>query len=202
MALMATVVTLIVVAVVILAFVLNPSTSPLATIRDSDGDGHPDGEDAFPNDPDEWRDTDGDGIGDNYDLPLSDPLNSGAFLTFNVDEIVFDFGAVCTNALIDVPWNDVMINLSDGSEVACWDDIKSEDFDEYYLTLNLGTLSLGIYDVKLLASEMQRNDYLGFGDHLMFKFEEPLPESVTCFVSITSKSTGANLVQFELSATT
>ena len=34
---------------------------------DSDGDGVPDNEDAFPNDPTEWNDSDGDGIGDNAD---------------------------------------------------------------------------------------------------------------------------------------
>ncbi len=208
----------------VLGVYFSPDYSWDASIRDHDGDGYSDNEDvfpynatewmdtdedgygdngdAFPDDSTEWVDADGNGIGDNYDILLNDPLNSGAFLTFDVDEIVSDFGAVCTNALIDVPWNDVMINLSDGFEVACWDDIKSEDFDEYYTTQNLGTLSLGTYDVKILAKEFQRNDYLGVGDYLMFTFEEPLPESVTCFVSITSKSTGANLVQFELSATT
>ena len=35
---------------------------------DTDGDGTPDGEDAFPNDPNEDTDTDGDGIGDNADM--------------------------------------------------------------------------------------------------------------------------------------
>jgi hypothetical protein len=34
---------------------------------DKDHDGVPDDEDAFPNDPMEWKDTDGDGIGDNAD---------------------------------------------------------------------------------------------------------------------------------------
>jgi len=34
---------------------------------DCDGDGVPDSEDAFPNDPTEWDDTDGDGIGNNAD---------------------------------------------------------------------------------------------------------------------------------------
>jgi len=38
-----------------------------AGIVDSDGDGVPDDEDAFPNDPNEWVDTDGDGIGNNAD---------------------------------------------------------------------------------------------------------------------------------------
>ena len=35
---------------------------------DGDGDGVPDVDDAFPNDPDESKDTDGDGVGDNADL--------------------------------------------------------------------------------------------------------------------------------------
>ena len=34
---------------------------------DADGDGYPDDQDAFPNDPSEWLDTDGDGIGNNAD---------------------------------------------------------------------------------------------------------------------------------------
>ncbi|MBD9377930.1 hypothetical protein IB228_11185 [Pseudoxanthomonas sp. PXM04] len=42
---------------------------------DTDGDGVPDDEDAFPNDPNEWKDTDGDGIGDNADTAPEDPTN-------------------------------------------------------------------------------------------------------------------------------
>ena len=37
---------------------------------DQDGDGVPDKDDAFPNDPNEWADTDGDGIGDNTDADI------------------------------------------------------------------------------------------------------------------------------------
>jgi len=40
---------------------------------DTDGDGIPDSEDAFPNDPTETTDTDGDGIGDNSDPYPNDP---------------------------------------------------------------------------------------------------------------------------------
>ncbi len=39
---------------------------------DSDGDGVPDDEDLFPDDPDEWADADGDGTGDNADLDDDD----------------------------------------------------------------------------------------------------------------------------------
>ena len=38
------------------------------TNRDTDGDGHNDTLDAFPNDSTEWKDTDGDGVGDNADV--------------------------------------------------------------------------------------------------------------------------------------
>jgi uncharacterized delta-60 repeat protein len=40
---------------------------------DTDGDGYPDDQDAFPNDPDEWWDTDEDGVGDNSDVFPDDP---------------------------------------------------------------------------------------------------------------------------------
>jgi hypothetical protein len=42
--------------------------------NDSDGDGVPDTEDAFPDDPLEWNDTDTDGVGDNADEFPDDPL--------------------------------------------------------------------------------------------------------------------------------
>ena len=43
---------------------------------DSDGDGVPDGEDAFPGDPAETADTDSDGVGDNADVFPNDPAES------------------------------------------------------------------------------------------------------------------------------
>ncbi len=41
--------------------------------KDSDGDGYGDNEDEFPNDPSEWKDSDGDGYGDNEDAFPNDP---------------------------------------------------------------------------------------------------------------------------------
>ncbi len=44
---------------------ITQSAAPVVT--DSDGDGVPDSQDAFPNDPNEWADANGNGIGDNAD---------------------------------------------------------------------------------------------------------------------------------------
>ena len=49
---------------------------PLGGPVDTDGDGVPDDEDAFPNDPNETVDTDGDGVGDNGDAFPNDPNES------------------------------------------------------------------------------------------------------------------------------
>jgi hypothetical protein len=45
------------------------------TLPDADGDGVPDDEDAFSDDPAEWRDTDGDGVGDAADLDDDDGMS-------------------------------------------------------------------------------------------------------------------------------
>lgn len=61
------VVAAVVVAAILIAGVVyySPSTSPSSQIRDSDGDGIPDAQDAFPGDRTQWADRDGDGYGDN-----------------------------------------------------------------------------------------------------------------------------------------
>lgn len=57
----------------VIAGALGGSSAYIFTlVMDSDGDGFPDDEDAFPNDPSEWFDNDGDGIGDNADTDDDD----------------------------------------------------------------------------------------------------------------------------------
>jgi len=58
---------ILIVLCLIALFVFLPATSPLNTIRDTDGDSHADAVDTFPNDNTEWRDTDKDGHGDHID---------------------------------------------------------------------------------------------------------------------------------------
>lgn len=68
------IVLLLIVAICVLdLFILLPATSPLATIHDTDGDGHSDATDTYPNDNTEWKDTDGDGYGDNLDKYPTNP---------------------------------------------------------------------------------------------------------------------------------
>ncbi len=51
----------------------NVRVGPFDPGPDTDGDGVPDSQDAFPNDPNETTDTDGDGVGDNGDAFPNDP---------------------------------------------------------------------------------------------------------------------------------
>jgi len=56
------------------ADIFDPDYAP-----DNDGDGFPNSDDAFPNDPTEWRDMDGDGVGDNLDNDRDgDTVDNGA----------------------------------------------------------------------------------------------------------------------------
>lgn len=54
------------------AYVVGEAPGPV----DSDGDGVPDDEDAFPDDPSEWADSDGDGVGDNADAYPNSALSA------------------------------------------------------------------------------------------------------------------------------
>ena len=65
---------------------MSPEYSWVASIRDSDGDGLADAEDAFPENPLEWSDSDSDGIGDNTDLL---PYHN-AFVVVSIDLFIGD----------------------------------------------------------------------------------------------------------------
>lgn len=85
----------VIVALILAAMVLSPAIvyaymSPehswVASIRDSDGDGFADAEDAFPENSLEWSDSDSDGIGDNADLLP----HHNAFVVVSIDLFIGD----------------------------------------------------------------------------------------------------------------
>ena len=80
------------------------------TGTDSDGDGVPDGQDAFPNDPNESSDSDGDGVGDNSDSTPMDGTQCGDSDDDSCDD--------CSGGSVD-PANDGTDSNSDGLCDAC-----------------------------------------------------------------------------------
>ncbi|SFV89487.1 OmpA-like transmembrane domain protein [hydrothermal vent metagenome] len=73
---------------------------------DTDNDGHPDNQDAFPNDPNEWLDTDGDGTGNNAD---TDDDNDGMSDTW---ETVYGLNPLVDDSTGDLD-NDGFTNLEE-----------------------------------------------------------------------------------------
>ena len=84
-------------------FPMLQEVSLTASVVDTDGDGYPDGDDAFPNDPTEWADTDGDGVGDNADAcdtsDLSLTVVIGGQDTFVFNEL-FEDGCTITDLIV------------------------------------------------------------------------------------------------------
>jgi len=99
-----------------------------AKIADSDGDGVPDAQDAFPSDPAEWLDTDGDGTGDNAD---TDDDNDGvpdavdAFPLDPLESVDSDGDGIGNNADTD----DDNDGLSDAEEATYGTDPLKADTD-------------------------------------------------------------------------
>lgn len=65
---------------------------------DTDGDGTPDDEDAFPNDPNEDTDTDGDGVGDNTDPNPTDPTDGADDGSGDESDNIASGGGTCAAA--------------------------------------------------------------------------------------------------------
>lgn len=131
-----------------------PTTTPITTPSssgggggvtvntDRDGDGIPNSEDAFPDEPNEWLDTDGDGIGDNADLDddndgISD-LHEGLCFTDPKDpfDVPGDYDADGLPNCIDL--DDDADGYSDEDELLCGSNPLDEtatpiDTDEDFL---------------------------------------------------------------------
>jgi hypothetical protein len=90
---------------------------------DGDGDGVPDVDDAFPNDPDESEDTDGDGVGDNADLAPS-----------VANDLIYSAGAILAIGLLAML---VLVSRSSksGRSIGDWENDKQYNLAEQMLNL-------------------------------------------------------------------
>ncbi len=76
----------IIIVIILLFYVLSPSLSPISSIRDTDGDGYVDSEDAFPTIASQWSDLDHDGFGDNPNGITPDKFPNDASEWFDSDD--------------------------------------------------------------------------------------------------------------------
>ena len=97
---------------------------------DGDGDGVPDVDDAFPNDPDESKDTDGDGVGDNADLAPS-----------VANDLIYSAGAILAIGLLAMLVLVSRGSRNNGSNDA-WDSAKQYNLAEQMLNLQEPTESI------------------------------------------------------------
>lgn len=157
---------------------------------DSDEDGVGDNSDAFPNNPDEWSDPDGDGIGDNYDELPEDPTewydtdgdgvgdNADAFpadsekdtpsIVLSVqqaDEMILGISVEWTDK--SVPWDSVIVILSDGYYDATWQ-LNSDGLEEIMAIWDFGSAYLRYMNVFLSVIELLGDGRLGPSDAFLF----------------------------------
>ena len=117
--------------------------------------------------------------------------------TFSADEIWNGFGAVCTASEAQVKWEDITVTLSDGTSNASWSDIEDADFSGFpYEIADCDETSLGLWNVTLLAWDMQPNQVLDVGDYLSFLFRVPLPRDIEFSVVIIHEQSGEVLAEF------
>ena len=88
---------------------------------DRDGDGTPDDEDAFPDDPDEDTDTDGDGIGDNADIVAS------------IDNDIIWVSASILGIILITVLGIVFVRSRRGNQYA-WEDYQKDNMSEAMLS--------------------------------------------------------------------
>ena len=104
---------------------------------DGDGDGVPDVNDAFPNDPDESKDTDGDGVGDNADLAPS-----------VANDIIYSAGAILAIGLLAMLVL-VMRNSRNKEQDVVWESDKQYNLAEQMLNMQENPTTDPMQDVEM-----------------------------------------------------
>ncbi|MGA1848813.1 MAG: FKBP-type peptidyl-prolyl cis-trans isomerase [Thermoplasmatota archaeon] len=156
--------------------------------RDTDGDGVPDSEDAFPEDPEEWMDSDGDGIGDNADRDPDHPAY-GVGLSF-LDDTEAD--GVWTVAISDDDDLGVLIVNNTGNET---ETVELHVLDD-------GTARLEREEIRLDPGEMTTVIIYfgapGFSERFRVKAEvpeAPTPVNATITLSLQGTSRTGQVTQ-------
>lgn len=155
---------------------------------DFDGDGYGDNltgirPDRFRDDPTEWNDTDGDGVGDNSDAYPEDPTRW--------EEVVWTPAATYAKMTIsggvriiivsitqtDVPWDDIRVLLSDGTNFAEWDTVATDLDGGSAVTASYGAKALGATTVYCNVTDIAGNGFVSGSDY--FTLTGPLNEVTT-----------------------
>ena len=137
--------------------------------EDTDNDGVGDNSDEFPDDPDEWVDSDGDGVGDNSDDFPDDPTQWTAITpSLLLTKTAIIDGFRLTFIISDqIPWNDLMVRLSDGTNTATWSEILSEELDDGVAAMSGPYPALlGAISANLTALDVAGNGEVDTGDYI------------------------------------
>ena len=180
---------------IILGVYYSPDYSWNASIRDQDGDGYVDSEDAFPDDDTEWMDSDRDGVGDNSDVFPNDPLSSTTpVATYSKDRITSGWKIfIVTISVREIPWDDITIQLTDGIDLAEWEPISSNLDGGSAISSNLTTRTLGTLTVCCTVFDLAGTGYINQGDCLelsTFSGAEAFDSETTYTVVLIYEPTG------------
>lgn len=160
---------------------LDPRTSPFDSIRDSDGDGIPDRDDPYP----------------------EDPFNASPPMVFVASEHWEGFGGACAESKITVGWDDVTVRLCIASANVSWSNLQqpAEMGPPNYTVYDCGIRDLDPFTVRLFAWNLGYDEGMGEEDYLYFKFTSSLLPGQSFSVVLLQESTGMVLAEFVYTAT-
>jgi hypothetical protein len=174
---------------------------------DLDGDGYGDNltglrPDLFKYDPTEWNDTDGDGHGDNSDAYPEDPdrweLPTVTTPTATYSRQTINGGQkinIVSITRTDVPWDDIRVQLSDGTNFAEWDAVTADLDGGMAITAHYGSLSLGAILVFCNVTDLAGNGLVNGADFftLTGPFSAGTTYTASLMYTVTSEMIGTGI---------